>query len=277
MRKFTPFLLLLAAVIAFSFSAKKQQAETLDTNCSFWTLGYGSSAITAWTILDDSIVVFSRSGPEVSGGQSYDGLAYCKIKGQKRLALLVRVEQSKRSLYTTPGTPFKIPVAARNETLLDLDGCGEVIYAYSLAASGYCLVRIRDGQLSTIARLNSNEHFLAGDIAVDSLGRAWVIVAGSTDYDYTGPHELRCYSRDGRLEATVPVTGISSTNAYGMMLVNGKLYVGFGTNNKHYHDRLVRLDLSGDTLKPGCSIPFNWNAHDFASARPGVPSFPKSK
>jgi hypothetical protein len=272
MRKFTPFLFLLTAVIAFSFSAKKQQAETLDTNCSFWTLGYGNSAITAWTFADDSTVIFTRSGPEVSGGQSYEGLAYCKIKGQKRLALLVKEDQTKRILYTTPGTPFKIPVAARTQTLADLDGCGEVIYSCSFDASGYSLVRIRDGQLSTVARLKTGERFLAGDIAVDSLGRAWVIVTGTSDNDKTGPHELRCYSHDGRLQATVPVKGISGTGAYGLMTVNGKIYVGFGTGNRQYSDRLVRLDLSGDTLKPGCSIPFAWNAHDLASARPGVPA-----
>jgi hypothetical protein len=275
MRKFTPFLLLLAAVIAFSFSAKK--GNKVDTSCSFWTIDRWDS-ITAWTFTSDSTLarepVFVRDN-----NYSCDGLAFCSVKKKARLVMMVNEEPSqKASLYTTPGKPVLIPVAAPANVLGSLGGYGDVIYTYlhDYTVHTYNLVLIRNGQLDTIVRLTGKECFLAGDIAVDSLGRAWVIVTGNSDRESLGPHELRCYSPGGRLETTVPVQGISRSNAYAMMLVNGKFYVGFGTDNQHFHNRLVRLDLSGGVLKPGRSTWFHGYATDFASPHPGVPSFPKS-
>lgn len=95
------------------------------------------------------------------------------------------------------------------------------------------------------------QEFAVADIAVDTLGRAWV---------FTGPgffnaDSLSVYDNNGKI--TSYLTSIDTYNAYGSFFIGNQLYIGFGPYNIPYKSSIVPVLIDGDSANLGNPIFFN--------------------
>jgi hypothetical protein len=254
----------------------------LSDNTRFWSIDE-SGAVREWVFGSDSTV----TGGKISAYAKADeggctGLAWCNVLDKtSKGALHVFMSASEQGfLGMVPLSAGSSVGIDKSKNLMNMGGWGNYLFieycSYKHEGTPNCIMRWRNKSFVRIVTLPESEEFGSADLAVDTLGRVWVLI-GNWNYESTRALELRCYSPDGATLVSIPVRGISQMNAYGFMLVRGKFYVAFGDVNKQYPNRLVELVYDDGKMKPGNSFAFRTNGHDVASEDPGAPSFPGKK
>jgi hypothetical protein len=92
------------------------------------------------------------------------------------------------------------------------------------------------------------------DIAVDTLGRAWVFLAQSTFLSTFLTYKLNVYDNTGFI-TSYNIT-FNSYHAYGAFFLNDILYVGFGNNNGLNPNSIIPIIINGGIAQLGTSISF---------------------
>jgi len=118
-----------------------------------------------------------------------------------------------------------------------------------------------DGVIVTnILTLNANEMFAVADLAVDSVGRAWVFI--SDKFNQNG--ELRIYNKLQGLVASYPLS-LNSYHLYGCFYMNGKVYIGSGSSGA-IPSVLIPISINNGVAQQGTPISFpNSDFYDLAS------------
>ena len=221
------------------------QAQNINCNTNFWT-------ITA----DGNIQQWSLSNGTISGGDTIlsgggTSLSYC---GNINAPVFFSNSYSQVGItYWDPGNGW---VNIPTYSVVNNNG-GHLQDQYFMVEGAVIqVVKYWDGvHLLTVDSLNGE--FFAGtqDIAVDTLGQAWV---------FTGPvpstvDSLKVYNQNGKINAySIQFNEI----AYGSFFLNGTLYLGT------QQDSIFPVIISGSTAQLGIPIPFPSNSFtDMASCQ----------
>lgn len=264
---------------AYSSSVAKTVTGERST---FWTVSK-AAGIEEWRFTSDSTIRKVKTVADVTEDSRFDcrGLAWCSVFGDKpSLCLLERDSRRRNGSGFFQPVPFSAGIRKQfndAEFIVNSGGYGKYIYAQDYSTSGSkrsAILFWDNGQLERIYQLPELSSFGVADIAVDSVGNAWVIIRRYSEEKNQGEFFLRGFSPDGELVASVPVADYSEEHGYGFMLIAGKFYVAFGSSNKRYPSQLLALNYSNNEMQPGKAIAFFNDAHDLASKNPGVPDIP---
>jgi hypothetical protein len=235
---------------------------------TFW--GIGGGGIDQLTI-GDSTVIFDSTIIAISGGTLC--LAYCNnLNGGSPNPTFYGY-----SGYFTPAyygdTGWVSCPQSYNSWILNGGGYGEFLYYTTTDTPAYItngVVRY-DGHAFTQIYLFSDtgKTVSVADIAVDSLGNFWMC----THQNHNGvlSDSVNYISGQGVLLAQYPTSNLG-TNAYGMILANGKVYVGLGASNLQNPSTLVPLTITADSAIAGRPLPMTTTYADLASCTPGLPA-----
>jgi hypothetical protein len=228
-----------------------------DCNTDFWTIN-NNGDIQQWSLVNNSIT----GGDTILGGGGIYGLAYCG-------------DPNSPTFYTTqyPSTgieyyddingwqniPTAVPVLNNGGHLNDQ-------YYMGNDGSGNRILYYFDGMnLTTIDSLTS-EYFSVFDIAVDTLGRAWVFKGNTV----TSVTNLNVYDNTG-LTLSYTIT-FNSGGTYGSFFLNDTLYVGIAGSVGTNPNSVTPIIITGSTAQLGTPISFTYsNYYDMASCQNNEP------
>jgi hypothetical protein len=222
------------------------------------------------TIAGGDTIVTKRETLDICKENECMGLTYCSIFGKP--ALYFSYHENGQCLAAYDTTSIKRQKVDNEGNFINLGGFGNS--AYFMSNEDRSIWRCGTNAKATkLIAFESGSGFGVADLAVDSLERVWAFATAPGHFSDAGL-KLACISKAGKVVRLFDVEGVSPGNAYGTMLVNGKLYIGIGRQNKHHPNSLVELVLDGNgKLSPGHIIPFKFDAHDLASKFPSVPDF----
>ena len=227
-----------------------EQINTLNFNCNtvFWTID-GSGYIKQWDLTSGVI----SGGTTILQSENYFGISFCG-----------------NSFYCPGETTIKKYTDATGWTTITspmVYGGNNGGYSYHQYFFSDSLTKLNyyDGTtFYVIEDLSNNPNFQysLADIAVDSLGRAWVFCGLNAITT-----SLRVYDSNG-LVAEYPFS-FNTYFGYGSFFIDNVLYVGIGLNNPNANE-IVPILFDGSVVSSGTPIPFAWNGYnDFASCNSG--------
>ncbi len=219
--------------------------STLNFNCAtvFWTID-NSSNIRQWNL---------------SGGQVTGGTVILQALNSSGIGF------SNSAFYSAANTTVKKYTDAAGWTSITLP---PTIYASNNGGygnhqyfAGASKLYHYDGTTFTqVAVFDSNSQMELADIAVDSLGRAWVFHGSQS----LVANKIRVYDSNG-LVAEYPFT-IGTNFAYGSFFMNDTLYIAFGNNFQNHSEQIVPIFVNNGVVTEGTPISFPYNGyHDLAS------------
>lgn len=220
---------------------KNKQFE-YNCNTSFWTIDTQGN-IRQWDLNTNSI----SGGDTVLNGGSKGGLAFCGISPTFYCANSPNTGISyydSTSGWLTISTPVEV---------LNNGGFNNDQYYMGIVGSYTKVLYYFDGiNIITIDSLTT-EYFPVCDIAVDSLGRAWVFT-GSSMQTATN---LNVYNNSGQISSYN--INFTHLGAYGSFFLNNILYVGI-------YDSIYPIIINGNIAQLGTAVPFFYqNFCDLAS------------
>jgi len=122
-----------------------------------------------------------------------------------------------------------------------------------------------DGNAMTLLRHLTGRYFSFADLSIDETGTIWCL---------TGPYPLTAdsvvaYDTAGNQLTSYPLN-LDVTHGYGSFLMNGKLYLAFGSGNPVYPSSLVGISFNTGQAVISNVIPFpNSDFVDIAGCNPG--------
>ena len=226
------------------------QAQTTNCDTDFWTItvdGY----IQQWSLSNGTI---SGGDTILSGGGT--SLSYCgNSNAPTFFSNNSNFPYTGFTYYNADSGWVNIPTTS----LPVNNNGGHLNDQYYMVEGGVIqIVKYWDGvNLLTVVSLHLNNEFFAGtqDIAVDTLGQAWIFT-GSTP---SIVDSLKVYDQYGKIDSySITFDEI----AYGSFFLNDTLYIGT------YQDSIFPVIISGSTAQLGNPIPFNTsNFTDIASCQ----------
>tara|TARA_B100000809_G_scaffold17440_1_gene15483 strand:- start:2461 stop:3597 length:1137 start_codon:yes stop_codon:yes gene_type:complete len=222
-----------------------------DCSSDFWTIN-SFGEIQQWSLINGSI---TGGAIILTGGGS--GLAYCGNPNSPTFYCSKYPSTGIMyydSINNWVNIPTSIPVANNG-------GHGDDQFYIGVAGGGSKILYLFDGINLTIIDSLSSEYFSAFDLAVDTLGRAWVFKGNAV----TSTTELNVYNNAG-LISSYNIT-FNSMGTYGSFFLNDTLYIGmstFGTNP----NSITPIIITGSSAQLGTPIPFPYNNYyDMASCQ----------
>ncbi len=234
------------------------------SSSTFW--GLGNNGIDQFTI-GDSTVTFDST---ITGGSL--SLAYCNnLNGGTPSPTFYG-----NGGFFTPGyysdAGWVTCSQSYDSWIVNSGGYGDFLYYTTTDTPAHVtngVVRY-DGHSFTRVYLWSDpsKTISVADIAADSLGNFWMC----TRQNHNGvlSDSVNYISSTGALLAQYPSSDLG-TAAYGMILANGKLYIGLGPSNALYPNTLAPLTITADSVIAGTPMPMPNNSYsDLASCTPGL-------
>jgi hypothetical protein len=224
---------------------------------TFW--GISGGQISEWTISGTTITSNGvLSIPQATG----NALGFCdNLSGGTFSPTFYSSDLNTVSYYD--GTNWVPTGVAQICSVSNAAGAGN--YLYYNVYGGSCIDRF-DGNSMTTIYSNPGRVFSIADLTADAAGNIWCpmgYIAGTTD-------SIIVISPSGQVlhQFSLP---LSSNNGYGAFLLNGILYLGFGSSNSTYPNKLVPITFTSTTAVAGLPINFTTTSLDLASCNPGMP------
>jgi hypothetical protein len=128
------------------------------------------------------------------------------------------------------------------------------------------LVYYDGSNYSTIETLGSGEEYTIADVAVDTLGRGWLLKGpGITTWNTVETNSLEVFDSGGNVNSYSIF--FNSYGAYGSMFLNDTMYIGI-KDNPDFPNSLIPITTSGNVAQLGTPIPFDFpNLADLASCQ----------
>jgi hypothetical protein len=138
-------------------------------------------------------------------------------------------------------------------------------YLYYNAGGGNCIERF-GGTTFTQLYTNPNLMFTVADLAVDDAGNAWCLMGASPPVT----DSIIAISPSGQVVYKFPFN-MNTGYCYGCFLLNGILYIAFGSGNLVYPNSLLPVTFTASAAVAGIPLSFNTYADDLASCNAGMP------
>lgn len=234
-------------------SVETQSFDNLTYDCSsvFWTINNAGN-IQQWNLIAN----------QITGGltvQSCNGssLAFCSDANSLTFF---------SSNYPSTGIlkyDTDLGWVAISTSIPLLNNGGFLENQYFFKADGFITKDLYyfDGtNITLVEHLTDTEVYDVADIAVDSLGRAWVFTS-TTNGTISS---LKVYNQSGLL-FSLPIS-FDSVHCYGAFFINDNLYLGFGENSSSFSNSILPIIFNGINATVGIPITFQNNAfYDMAS------------
>lgn len=226
-----------------------------DFDCStdFFTIDH-VGVIQRWTIIDNNVV----GGDTIltGGGKT---LSYCGDPSSPTFYCGKSITDEGLIYYDSLNGWTDIPI---NLLITNTGGYENNHFLMETTTGGYKRVYHFDGtELSLIIDNPYTTNFAVADIAVDTLGQAWIFFVDMT----TDSIVLNVYNSSG-LELQSFHVNMNLTAYYGSFFLNNTLYIGTGASDADFPNSIVPIVLNGDIAQLGSPIPFvNMNFSDMAT------------
>ena len=225
---------------------------------TFW--GVLNSQVVEWAITGSTI---TSNGVLVTAASPGNSLAFCNnLSGGSFTPTFYSHSFDKASYYN--GTAWITPPAVTNCTLSDAAGAGNSLYYSAFGLN--CIDRF-DGNAFVQLYNSPILKFTIADMAVDDAGNVWCLMGYNTGIT----DSIIVVSPAGQVIHQFAFS-MNTLNGYGCFLLNGVLYVAFGSGNPLYPNTLLPITFTATTATAGTPISFNSNfAIDLASCNAGIP------
>lgn len=222
---------------------KNFKSPIFDCDCEtdFFSIN-DNGVIHKWSIVNNTVT----GGTVVSTGGSIGGLSFCGPDSARTFYSGNHPANEIRyydftSGWTTVPTTFQA---------LNNGGFRNDQY-YMGYSGGLNSLHHYDGTNFTLVANFSPEEMTVKDIAVDTLGQAWVFV-GNPPGNTT---QLRVYNKNGLVTSYTSV--FSAVASYGAFFLSGQLYLAMSSH------KIIPVDVFGTTAALGPAIPFPYNGIHF--------------
>lgn len=120
-------------------------------------------------------------------------------------------------------------------------------------------------------KIYENIKYACADLVVDSLERAWVL----TGKNWPIADTLRIIDSTGYQTCKFPLkVPFNTVHAYGMLMYQGKIWLGIGPANPLYPNKLLPLEIIDNKIVAGTPVDFpSMNYLDLESCEVGLPEF----
>lgn len=220
---------------------------TFECQTVFWTINFAGQ-IQQWDLLNDEIT----GGSVILSNGNASGISYSSLNGIDNF-YFANYPQSGVLKYnvnegwTTIDTPL---ILLNNGSYLNDH--------YFLTYNGFNLDKIYyyDGSNFNILEQLTSGSYRVADIAVDSLGRAWIFKKSSSSTFLTD--SLNVYDSNG-LVTSFPIS-INTNSCYGSFFIDDVLYLGFSdTAIPSFQNSILPIHIVGDNVELGNPISFPYN------------------
>lgn len=244
---------LLAFCLVFASFSCFGQATTFDCSSSFWTVNV-DGVIQQWKLANEAIT----GGETILTGAQVAGIALCNDS----ITSFYSPASVNNGLFNYNGSVWEeIPVSKK----LQNNGChlSDQYFLSSTNGPNSTLYHF-DGVILTLLESLVSENFTIADVAVDSLGRAWVFKGN----DLGKTKSINVYDRDG-LVMTFDFI-LNSFGHYGSFFLNNTLYIGSSSSSDVFPNSItpIIINTADKTAELGSPIPFVSQEYvDFASCQ----------
>lgn len=230
----------------------KVQLFSANCNTDFWTIK-SDGEIQQWSLINDSVI----GGDTILAGGG-TSLAYCGIESPTFYC--VQYPFYGITYYDSINGWLNIQTAV-NRIINNGGHKGDQYFMGNVDGNNTILYYFDGTNLNTIDSLIS-ETFVVADIAVDTLGRAWLF----TGVNETSMTHLNVYNSTGLI--TSYTISYNSNHNYGSFFLNDTLYVGMGEHNPVHKNSIVPIIIDGDEASLGTPISFpDVGYYDMASCQ----------
>jgi hypothetical protein len=225
---------------------------------SFWACGYDS--VLEYQITGDSVTLVGG----YAKGTAFS-LAYCNnLNGGSFSPTFYSSYQNTQYMYNN-GTWDSI--GSSEYQLINAGGYGDYLYYQGGIVSQTSIIRYQNAAFNVI--FQDSGIFTSAAIAVDSTGNVWF----EGGYSFDTMTYIEAISPSGQILKHYPVDTFISGNAYGAFFMGDTLYIGFGSNNPTYPNKLIGYTFSQDiaTIVDTINMPGVTFLSDLSSCSPGAP------
>ena len=248
-----------ATIISFSvcvLPALSQQGIPCNIN-TFW--GITGGQVLEWLITGTTV---TSNGIIVSVPSTGNSLAFCDNLSGGTFSPTFYCHSYNKSAYYA-GTSWITTPSIANCTLSDAAGAGNYLY-YS--AYGFNCIDRFDGTSFVQLYSSPSLTFTIADLAVDDAGNAWCLMG----YNNPNTDSIVVISPAGQVINQFAFS-MNTGNGYGCFLMDGVLYVAFGSGNPVHPNTLLPISFTSTAAIAGTPISFTASAIDLASCNAGTP------
>ncbi|HKR06491.1 MAG TPA: T9SS type A sorting domain-containing protein [Bacteroidia bacterium] len=246
-------------VILFSVIVLPARSQGIPCNLNtFWAVTSGQ--VEEWLIVGTNVV---SNGIIVTAQQPGNSLAFCDNLSGGTFSPTFYCHSFNKSAYYDGSSWITMP-SISNCSLSDAAGAGTHLYysAYGLN----CIDRF-DGTSFVQLYSSPNLIFSIADLAVDDAGNAWCLMGFNNPYT----DSIVVISPAGQVINQFAFS-MNTINGYGCFLINGLLYVAFGSANPVHPNSLLPISFTTTAAIAGTPISFTAGLTiDLASCNAGIP------
>ncbi len=216
------------------------------------------------------------NGIILSGGID-PSLAYCNNLNGGSFSPTFLTTYHNRYVSTYNGTSWDSSLVGINTgpyKLVNASGSGP--YSYFMVvdttppAKVIAVTMFNGASFTTVYSFAPNRTNTVADMAVDANGNCWLF-AGQANTAQTDT--IVVISPTGLVVKKIPFS-LGTSNGFGMFLMNGIIYIGFGSSNALYPNSLLPITILGNTANLGTALPLpasTLNYGDLAGCNAGTP------
>lgn len=228
--------------------------ENLSYDCStvFWTVN-GSGNIQQWDLIDGQV-----SGGAIVQTNSGVSLSFC---GETGLPTFYSTNYPSTGILKFDNSLGWINIPTSMPLLNNGGYLQNQYFYYSDGNLRQDLYHFDGITLNLVEHLTGSNQFRIADIAVDSLGRAWVFTGNNISPIDT----LSIYDSDGLV--TAYPFAFNGINCYGSFFIDDVFYVGIGNDTAaNNQNSIIPINIIDQLVTTGTPIPFPNNGYlDMAS------------
>jgi Secretion system C-terminal sorting domain len=220
---------------------------------TFWAITIGG-AIEEFTINGSSLV----SNGIILPGPVDPSLAYCNniSGGVFSPTFYTTVNTSFSSYYNGSGWTTSSTSVAPNR-LINAAGSGNYLYYMEFDSAAQpkpvAITRFNGTTFTSVYNFSPTQRTTLADLAVDGNGNCWLFTGHSSNPSQTDT--ITVISPTGTIVIQYPFN-FNTSNGFGMFIMGGTIYIGFGSSHPTYPNSLLPLTISGTTINIGTALPF---------------------
>ena len=223
-------------------SNRVQNSGAINCNTNFWTVNINGQ-IMRWNIVDDQV-----TGGEIVAVGSGTSLAFCTGLNASTFYSTNFPETGITQYDEFDESWIQIPT---DFPVLNNGGYGNNQYFFSLVEGSVKALYHFNGTSLTPLETLTSEFYTIADVAVDTMGRAWVF-KGTGQFDTT---EISVYDSQGIV--TTYDLNFNSYGTYGAFFINNQLYIGKTYQvDLEQDDAIIPINITGNSAVLGTPIAF---------------------
>ncbi len=261
-----------AEISPLQTSSGLKSASGISCNSNiFWAIR-GTGQVDELSINGSAVTI---TGMALATGNE-NNLAYCfNLSGGSFSPTFYSVSLSKQPRYFDGNTWINTPVNVSPDKIYNCGGNGNYLYylLYDSLNTSKGITRYNGTGMINVVTWGSSRRASVADLAVDASGNAWFFTGPVQSGSNIITDSLHVISPGGQMVAEFAIN-LNTSGAYGLMLLNGTLYIALGANHPTNPNSLQPVSVSGSTATAGVPIqmPLPVSPYsDLESCNPGSP------